>query len=123
MTDMKRNADAQASENFFLTVLNELEGGGTIKDLQRELQSLISDVQVHGKDGTMTLTVKITPKNNSPQLIFTPQIKVLPPKAERESTILYTDEHGGITRRDPRQPRLSGLAEVRQFTDPNGEQK
>jgi len=102
-------------KNRFLTVLSELQGGGTANDLHAALAELIAAVQVVGKPGKLVLTLTVTPKSNSPQLLFEDDIKMAPPKPERETTILYADEHGHISRRDPRQPKLEGLTEVRPF--------
>lgn len=100
-------------KNQFLTVLSELQGGGTMADLQMKLAELVDAIRTHGKPGSLTFTLKITPKSNSPQLLFEDDVKVKLPEAERETTILYADDHNHISRRDPRQPELKHLHEAR----------
>lgn len=99
-------------KNAFLDMVTELENGGAVTELAQALTGLIADVQLHGRAGTLVLAIKATPKANSPQILISHDIKVTPPKPEREVTILYADKEHRLSRRDPRQPQLKGLAEV-----------
>lgn len=109
----------QADNNAFMVALRELQAGQTLNDLHHNLVSLVGDVRSLGKPGTLTLTIKVTPKANSQQLVISDDVKVAPPKPERDITILFADDNNRLSRRDPRQPRLSGVeGEVRPFNRP-----
>lgn len=107
----------EPASNDFLTTLNELQGGATVADLNQALQALVGDVRSIGKPGTLTLTLKVSPKASGSQLIISDEIKLAPPKPDREITIMFADDNNHLTRRDPRQPKLDGLqsADVRSF--------
>lgn len=99
----------------FEATLRELREGETLAALSTALAQLVSDVMMSGKPGKLALTVTIKPlnKGGAHVLVLADEIKVTPPKPSVESTILYaTDEHE-LTRKDPRQPELSGLREIR----------
>ncbi len=96
-------------KNAFVDALKELQSGATMLELADALTQLISQVRMVGKEGSITLTIKVKPKANSPQLAITDDIKVVPPKFDRDITIMYADDKGRLSRRDPRQPMLPAM--------------
>lgn len=87
------------------------EHGNTHDDLSVALQELVVAVAKHGKSGTLMLklTVKPAAKGMEHVLSVMDQITVKAPAGERAERIFYSDEHGNLTRRDPRQPELPGM--------------
>lgn len=104
------------TSNAFLTMLKELQGGATQADLHNAITQLVGEVRSTGRAGTLTLTLKVSPKAQGDQIIITDEVKINPPKPDREITILFPDENNRLSRRDPRQPGLKGMSDVRQFT-------
>jgi len=85
--------------------------GNTHDELSVALQDLVAAVTKHGKAGSLTLklTVKPAAKGMEHVLSVMDQITVKAPAGERAERIFYSDEHGNLTRRDPRQPELPGM--------------
>lgn len=105
----------------FTDLLHELRAGDAMTDASETLAKLIHDIQSVGKRGSLTLTLTIEPvtKGNTTTLVVVDEIKVKPPKIDEGSTIVFANEKGQLSRRDPRQPELPmerALADVRDFS-------
>lgn len=98
----------------FMDTLKEIRGGAIVSELGDELQQLVADVRATGKAGRIVLTLDVKPvkKGGEHTMLIEDDIKVKPPKHEREGTILYATEDNELSRKDPRQPELKGLREV-----------
>ena len=97
-----------------LETLKELRHGECVTDLTVALLDLVTAVQASGGKGSVTLTVKVQPfsKADSHTLMLTDEIKGKPPKVDRGATILFSDDHGELSRNDPRQPLLPELRQA-----------
>ena len=97
----------------FAAWLQEQSGGKTHIELGEGLHDLIAKVRDTGKGGSLTLTVKVKPlKDDIDVLIVTDEIKLNLPEHDRKASMFYPDEHGNLTRSDPRQLTFDGLREV-----------
>lgn len=92
----------------FSEIVAELRHGATDTDLSQELQTVVDQCNRTGKVGTLTLTVKVVPKERDIVLIEVDS-KAKAPKPTVESVLFYIGQDGRLTRRDPRQMRLSEL--------------
>lgn len=110
----------EPQRNAFLQLLTELEGGQTQNDLAQAVTNMVGEVRSRGKGGTITIKLTFTPpRANSAQMGVVVDVKEKPPAPERDITVLYADDNNQLSRRDPRQPRLSGVeADVRSFSRP-----
>lgn len=91
----------------FTQFLLEQRSGGMHGELSEKLQSLTSAVYEHDKAGTLTLTVSIKPIEGQPgRYIVTDDVKIKAPEAARGSSLFFADDHGNLSRSDPRQPEL-----------------
>lgn len=99
----------------FMDTLKEIRGGAIVGELGAELQQLVSEVRATGKAGRIVLTLDVKPvkKGGEHTMLIEDDIKVKPPKYEREGTILYATDANELSRKDPRQPELTGLRDVR----------
>ncbi|HXO86917.1 MAG TPA: hypothetical protein VN803_15450 [Gemmatimonadales bacterium] len=91
----------------FSQFLVEQRSGGMHGELSDKLQELVAAVAQHDKAGTLTLTVSVKPIDGRPgQYIVVDDVKVKAPEAPRGSSLFFADDHGNLSRSDPRQPEL-----------------
>lgn len=91
---------------LFATWLQEQRNGGLHHELTEGLAEVTTAVQDLQKAGSLTLTLKIVPAGKEQQaVIIADDVKVKAPAA-RGSSMFFTDPHGNLYRRDPRQPEL-----------------
>lgn len=95
----------------FAGFLKNQRRGELEKELSEAIAGLVSDVRAQGKAGKLTLTIGIKPLPKV-QGAFTvsDDIKVAAPARPRGESIFYAEEDGTLTRDDPRQRRLPGVA-------------
>lgn len=100
--------------SVFMTTLKDLRQGLALDDLGDQLVSLVAHVRSTGRPGKLllALTVKPASKGNTDVLAIEDAVTVKLPKAETGSTILYATSDNTLSRKDPKQPELSGLREV-----------
>lgn len=92
--------------------LREHRNGRTHHDLSEALADLTKAVVDHGKAGTLTLklTVKPAAKGDQSVVSVSDAITIKAPAGERGEWIFYADAKGNLSKRDPRQPELPGMA-------------
>lgn len=97
----------------FVEVLSLQRSGTLAYDLGKQLSDVIAAVRMTGKAGAMTLKISVRPaqKNGGPAVNLSDEIKVSMPKQETAETLMYAHEDGRLSRRDPRQPALTGFDE------------
>jgi len=88
----------------FAQIVSVLRGGRTQSELDDAIQSVVEDVKEHRKAGSVTVTLKITP--NGDTVLVSDQVKAAIPQEQRSNTVFFTDDHGNLLRRDPRQSEL-----------------
>lgn len=106
MTDRNPAADA-------VEFLSSQRSGTLLNDYGEGLAELVEAVRETGRAGSLTLTVKVRPaaKNGGPSVVVSDAIAVKAPKPEVAETVMYALEGGVLSRRDPRQPSLPGVAD------------
>lgn len=106
----------EVSEEFarpFSDFLREQSGGRTHDELSDCLHDLVGRVRDTGKKGSVTLTVFVAPmKDDIDTLVVSDEIKLRLPEHDRKASIFYPDQHGNLSRRDPRQLDFESLREV-----------
>jgi hypothetical protein len=91
---------------LFAAWLQEQRNGGLHAELTEGLAEVSQAVVDLQKGGTLTLEIKIAPAGKEQQaVVVTDKVKVKPPE-DRGTSMFFTDGHGGLYRRDPRQPEL-----------------
>lgn len=93
----------------FSAFLQEQRDGLLHAELSDQLATLAAAVSDTNKAGTLTLTIKVKPSKVFGALEVEDDLKVKPPQSDRGAAIFFADEHGNLSRRDPRQPQLPGV--------------
>lgn len=109
MTD-QQNAEGPEVRPF-AAVLQELARGQVHDELSRKLHDLVDAVTEHGVKGTLTLSMTVAPiaKGDVSVLTVSGTVASKPPTASQTSAF-FVDRQGNLSRRDPKQPEISGLA-------------
>jgi hypothetical protein len=105
---------AKSKPATFLPTITDMRDGTLPDDLNDALANVLAHVRATGRKGSLTLTLTIKPasKGSVATLFLDAAIVEKLPKAEHPSSIFYANDHGGLSRRDERQPELSGLRSV-----------
>jgi len=101
-----------AGKKPFNDTLVQLRYGTLHDELTDELNKLTEDVTRIGKGGTLTLTIKLKPTNNSGQIEIIDNIKVVTPKETKGTTIMFATPENNLSRDDPKQLSIEGLRSV-----------
>lgn len=104
----------------FLQMLNELQEGRIADDASRALEEVRDRVVETGKPGVLTLTLTVKPATKGNRQVHSVVAKVASklPAGEAEESLLYVQEDGLYSRRDPRQPELPAMRDVtREFPE------
>lgn len=98
----------------FIDTLKDIRNGGAVNELDDELRTLVQKVRETGRKGELKLTIAIRPasKGNVDVLMIDDKIEAKAPKPEKGASIVYANADGTLSRKDPRQPELTGLREV-----------
>jgi hypothetical protein len=101
-------------ERAFLDAVREIRNGASMAELGEQLTALVERVASTGKAGklTYTLTVKPATAGDGHVLMVDDDIKVKLPVEKRGGTIFFSDDSFALSRKDPRQPELTGLREA-----------
>jgi len=87
--------------------------GGAITELDEALAKLTQQCRITGKSGKLTLVLKMKPVDNGSDIMeITDSISVSKPEMPRKSALFYATDEGQLTRNDPRQPEIPGLAAI-----------
>lgn len=103
----------------FATFLQEQRGGALHAELSDELAAVVSACMEHERSGELTLTVKVSPNKDGETLTLVDSVKAKKPEAAQRPSIFFTDSHGNLSRRNPRQPELP----LREVTDPDDQRR
>jgi hypothetical protein len=100
MTDLPR-------QRPFNQWLLEQRQGALHGELTARLAEVTAAVAEHQAKGTVTLTITIAPqKHDATAVIVSDDVKAKAPRGDRGASLFFVDDHGGLSRRDPRQPEL-----------------
>lgn len=89
----------------FTDVLGELAGGATLEKLTADLAEVVTAVCETGKTGKLTLKIDVKP-NGMHGVSLDDAIETKVPQEDRGQTLFFTDDEGGVHRRDPRQHEM-----------------
>lgn len=97
----------------FLSFLSDLRRGQAIEEYRQALVDLERSVRETGKPGSLTLTLTLKPVGKGMDAFeikdaFTAKM----PIGEKGTTLLFADDAGRMSRRDPRQPQLPTMRDV-----------
>lgn len=95
----------------FRDVLAEFAEGATEQELGEAMWDLVQRVQDTGKAGSLQLTIKVQP-NGRGQIEVLDEVKLRLPEFSRPTTAFYTDRSGNVSRRNPAQPEIPGMARI-----------
>jgi hypothetical protein len=93
----------------FAEWLQAQRGGALHLELGEKLHELTEAVQLHGKGGTLTLTVKLKPATKGRadgMLVVSDDVAVKKPVGDRPEALFFIDRTGNLTRHDPNQQEL-----------------
>lgn len=90
----------------FAAFVQEQRNGGLHGELSDSLAQLVSAVGEHRKSGSLVLTVKVTPNNDGSTVTVTDKTKLTLPEGDRGAAIYFIDEHGNLSRQNPRQMEM-----------------
>lgn len=96
----------------FAAFLQEQRRGLLHAELSEKLAEVAAAVKEHEKTGTLTLTITIAPAEFAGAVKVSDTVKAKLPEADRDAGLFYPDEHGFLSRNDPRQPQLPGIREA-----------
>ncbi len=92
----------------FADVLNSLRRGKSHREAGNLMQELVTAVQATGRQGSLTLKLKVS-RNKSGMIEIDDLITTVLPKPDRDSSLFFADDDGNLTKDDPRQPEIPGI--------------
>lgn len=99
--------------NGFMDLMRMHRRGTLLDDLDNELQVAIATTRETGKPAELTLKLKITPqRGQTDSFLVTDTFATKLPKSDVADTVLYVNENGELTQRDPRQPELPTIGDT-----------
>ncbi|MDN5726084.1 MAG: hypothetical protein L0G99_09175 [Propionibacteriales bacterium] len=96
----------------FDEVLRDLGEGSTNKEMSEAFWDLLQRVQDTGKAGQITLTLAVG-ADGAGRIAIKDEVKLKLPEFNRPTTAFFIDRNGNATRRDPNQPVIPGVTEIR----------
>jgi hypothetical protein len=92
----------------FADIFNSLRRGKTHREAGNLLQELVREVQATGRQGSMTIRLKVS-RNKSGMVEIDDTLTTVLPKPDRDSSLYFADDDGNLTKDDPRQPEIPGI--------------
>ncbi len=90
-----------------MEVLGQIRGGAAINDAAKDFLELCQRVRDTGKPGSITLTIKVNPDKNDPDVYeVTPDVTVKLPKVARAKGLFYMTPAAELVREDPKQAKM-----------------
>ena len=93
----------------FSEVLASMREGGVLEELATKLKDVAKAVRETNKSGQLQITIKLKP-NGKDGVTVEDVVTAKIPEHDRATSHFYIDEEGGISKHDPRQPVLEGVA-------------
>ena len=108
-----KHDDAEVQVRPFAELLTLFDRGAVHTEASEQLHNLIGAVQSMGKEGSMTIAIKVAPmKGTRDQVVVAAQVSAKPPKGEPTAAVFFVDQAGNLTRNDPRQLEFEGMRVV-----------
>lgn len=108
---MNETKEQMTRENFW-SWLREHKNGELHHELGEKLQELTTAVMMHDKVGTLTLQLKIAPTKDGRTVFITDELKTKVPEPDRGGQIMFVNQHGCLTKRDPNQMSMPVLMDA-----------
>lgn len=119
MPEPALNAEAQAEANEppavkpFGAFLHEHRGAGLHNEAGEKLAELVAAVCEYQKKGSITITIDVAPaEGDTHSVVVSDTLKAKVPQASTPASRFFSDDHGNLSRRDPRQPEIAGLRDA-----------
>jgi hypothetical protein len=91
-------------------ILMEHRNGGLHNEASEELQKVVAAVKETQKKGSLTITIAVEPaKDDEMSVVLMDSLSAKAPRPSTKPSRWFTDDHGNVSRTDPRQQELSGL--------------
>lgn len=90
----------------FAGFVQEQRGGALHGELSHAFADLVQAAVERGKAGTLVVTIKVSPNSDQQTVTITDKVKLTLPEADRGAAIFFADEHGNVSRQNPRQTEL-----------------
>ena len=100
------DAPEQGARKPFAAFIQEQRGGNLHGELSDALAELVLAVSEHRKKGTLQLKILVVPNADGTTVTVADEIKLNAPEGERGAAIFFVDEHGNLSRQNPRQIEL-----------------
>lgn len=92
------------SHTDVVEVLQNIRGGACLFDLATGLEMVVAAVRETGKDGVLTLKLKIKPLDSHAETVnVTDHLTLTTPVPDKKPSIFFSTEQNTLCRRDPRQ--------------------
>lgn len=115
------NQKGRGGVSSILNIIREADRGQLMEDANIAIEDIMVALgDDYERSGEVTIKVKFTTKNGAVQIMPTLDHKLSKP--ERLPTIMFLDESGGLTRRDPRQPVMPTVVEADEMNRRRGGQ-
>lgn len=90
-------------------VLLNLNGGGTLEEIQHAIHTVTKAVQETGNNGSITIKLSVARNGDgsSGQIAIKDQVSVSMPKVAKPVSLFFVKDDGGLTRQNPLQGALS----------------
>lgn len=91
----------------FGAFLHEHRSAGLHNEAGEGLAALVAAVIENQKKGSLTITINVEPaKGDERSVVVSDVLKVKAPEPSKPQSRFFSDPHGNLSRRDPRQPEL-----------------
>ena len=98
---------------MFVNTLQRMNKGGALSELDEALSTLTQQCRITGTPGKLTLVIKMKPVDAGGDMMeISDSITVSRPELPRKTALFYATDDGQLSRNDPRQPEIPGLAAV-----------
>jgi hypothetical protein len=96
-----------SAPNDFVSILADLDEGNVSNHLTEQLRRVTLAVLDTGKDGDVTLKIKVT--KEARMLLLKALVTMKVPQADTEATLFFADKQGYLQKDDPLQVPLKGV--------------
>jgi hypothetical protein len=92
-------------------IIAEADRGQLLQDAEDAIEEILTALaDEHDRTGEVTIKVKFKTKNGAVQIM--PELTHKLSKPERLATVMFLNDNGELTRRDPRQPLHPSVVEA-----------
>lgn len=103
---MSTQVQPKDPRHAFVDLLNEIRDGDTAIELSESLGKLISQVRDRCEPGSITLKISFKPATSGKVLAIDADFTVKAPKVKPESTLMFCDKDGNLSKDNYEQGKL-----------------